>query len=87
MRQLLWQQGASSQPTIASAWEKLQSARYYFIRAERDRSRCHSAHRGGLELGTGTGLYFFLPTPPNLLGANILVLLLTQRKPGLSPYG
>ena len=24
---------------------------------ERDRSRCHSAHRGGLELSTGTGLY------------------------------
>jgi len=22
---------------------------------ERDRSRCHSAHRGGLELSTGTG--------------------------------
>ena len=24
---------------------------------ERDRSRCHSAHRGGLELSTGTGPY------------------------------
>ena len=43
----------SSPPTIATVLEKLQSA----LQNEQDRSRHHSAHRGGLELSTWTGLY------------------------------
>ena len=49
----LWQQGR-----IVSAYNSYR-LREASIRSleERDRSRCHSAHRGGLELSTGTGLY------------------------------
>ena len=35
---------------------------------ERDRSRCNSAHRGGLELSTGTGLYVCVSVDPVLSG-------------------
>ena len=42
-----------SPPTIASVMEKRQSA----LQEEQDRLRHRSAHRGGLELSTGTGLY------------------------------
>ena len=46
---------ASSKPTIASAW--LKSFNPLFRRAGSIEVPLTSAHRGGLELGTGTGLY------------------------------
>ena len=44
----------SSPPTIATVLEKLQSA---LQKSRIDRATTSSAHRGGLALSTGTGLY------------------------------
>jgi len=48
-----WSSRAGSPSTIATVLEKLQSA----LQKSRYRSHHHSAHRGGLELSNGTGLY------------------------------